>query len=106
MLGRFERPHTITEHAAHHERVRRLFEALEDYPAVVVATLPIGSLSIAGRMVNTMIVREAPAHGLLVADVRATYRPPYRGKARPTTSIRTPRGYADWTAAFAQALDW
>jgi lysophospholipase L1-like esterase len=86
--------------------LRRLFAALEGLPTVAVATLPIGSLSLAGRMVNTMIRREAPLHGLVVADVQAAYQAPYRGKMAPDRFHPNAAGYEDWATAFVTALDW
>lgn len=86
--------------------LRRLFEALEAVPTVAVATLPIGSVSIAGRLVNAMIRREAPEHGLLVADVHSAYRAPYREKTAPDRFHPNAAGYLDWTTAFVRALDW
>jgi lysophospholipase L1-like esterase len=86
--------------------LRQLFAALAGHPTVAVATLPIGSLSVSGRVVNAMIRREAPQSGLLVADVHAHYRPPSRGKVAPDRFHPNGDGYADWAAAFALALDW
>jgi acyl-CoA thioesterase I len=86
--------------------LRRLFVSLEGHELVAVATLPIGSFSIAGRVVNAMIRREAPAHGLRVADVHASFRPPYRGKIARDRFHPNEIGYRDWAAAFALALDW
>lgn len=86
--------------------LRRLFDALDGLPTVAVATLPIGSVSVAGRLVNAMIRREAPERGLLVADVQAMYRPPYRGKTAPDRFHPNAAGYLDWTTAFVRALDW
>ena len=70
------------------------------------ATLPIGAVSVSGRLVNAMIRREAPEHGFVVADVAARYRPPYRGKVAPDRFHPNGAGYADWAAAFVDALDW
>ena len=86
--------------------LRHLFDELEGLPTVAVATLPIGSLSIAGRMVNAMIRREAPERGLLVADVQASYRAPYRGKVARDRFHPNTAGYADWASAFIRVLDW
>ncbi len=86
--------------------LRALFDELAGTPTVAIATLPIGSLSMAGRIVNGMIRREAPARGFAVADIASHYRPPYRGKIANDRFHPNGAGYADWAAAFIEALDW
>ena len=61
---------------------------------------------LAGRMVNTMIRREAPLHGLVVADVQAAYQAPFGGKMAPDHFHPNAAGYEDWATAFVRALDW
>lgn len=86
--------------------LRELFDALAGLPLVAVATLPIGAVSTSGRLVNSTIRHEAAARGLVVADVASRYRPPYRDKVASDRFHPNGAGYADWAAAFVDALDW
>lgn len=86
--------------------LRELFDALTGLPVVAVATLPIGAVSVSGRLVNGMIRREATAHGFAVADVAARYRAPTRDKLATDRFHPNGAGYADWADAFVDALDW
>ena len=51
-----------------------------------------------------MIRREAPARGLVVADMWANSGPPWREKLAADEFHPNDRGYRDWTDAFADAL--
>jgi lysophospholipase L1-like esterase len=74
-------------------------------PGAVIATLPQGLKPEKARQANAVIRAEAPAHGLRVADVWARTGPPWRGKYASDAFHPNAAGYADWTAAFAEALD-
>jgi len=73
-------------------------------PGAVIATLPQGLKAEKARAANDVIQAEAPAHGLRVADVWARTGAPWRGKYAPDAFHPNQAGYADWTAAFADAL--
>jgi len=84
------------------ERLRHIMGRL---PAgAVVATLPQGLGPEKAFAANEVIRAEAPAHGLLVADVWARTGAPWRGKVASDGFHPGLRGYADWAAAFAEAL--
>lgn len=87
-------------------RMRRLFDALGEPETVIVSTLPVGSVSIAGRMVNHAIMRDASRRSLLVARVHSTYGPPFRNKLAADRFHPNEVGYADWAQAFRDALTW
>ena len=70
----------------------------------VIATMPQGLRPRRAVVVNDMIRQEAPAAGLLVADVWRHTGPPWRGKFASDGFHPAAPGYADWTAAFAEAL--
>ena len=53
-----------------------------------------------------MLRTEAPRRGFVVADVAAHYRPPLRDKVATDRFHPNGNGYADWAAAFVEALDW
>jgi len=72
---------------------------------VVVATVPQGHNSYFARRLNHLIRREAPRYGLRVADVARTIRGPFDQKVAADRFHPNDRGYADWTAAFVDALD-
>ncbi|MGH9224793.1 MAG: SGNH/GDSL hydrolase family protein, partial [Acidimicrobiales bacterium] len=73
-------------------------------PDAVIATLPQGLKPQKAGMANDVIRAEAPARGLRVADVWARTGPPWRGKYASDAFHPNHAGYADWTAAFAEAL--
>lgn len=83
-------------------QMRRLIASL---PAgAVLATIPQGLRPRKAMAVNAVIRAEAPAAGLRVADVWARTGPPWRGKFAEDNFHPAALGYADWAAAFAQAL--
>lgn len=71
---------------------------------VVVATVPASPTSLNGRMMNRVIRREADAHGFRVADVQRAFAPPLAGKLASDRFHPNERGYAEFAAAFADAL--
>jgi lysophospholipase L1-like esterase len=71
----------------------------------VIATLPQGLGADRADRVNRMIRAEAPAAGLVVADVWARTGPPWHGKLAEDRFHPGLLGYADWAAAFADVLD-
>jgi acyl-CoA thioesterase-1 len=73
-------------------------------PGSVIATMPQGLRPRRAVVVNEMIRAEAPAAGLLVADVWSRTGPPWRGKFASDGFHPGSLGYADWAAAFAEAL--
>jgi lysophospholipase L1-like esterase len=71
----------------------------------VIATLPQGLNRERTDAANRLIRAEAPAAGLVVADVWARTGPPWRGKYAADGFHPGVLGYADWAAAFAAVLD-
>lgn len=90
-------------------RMRALLERLgalaDDGATVAVATVPQGRNSLFARRLNDLIRREAPRHGLRVADVARTISGPFDEKVAADRFHPNDHGYADWTAAFLDALD-
>ncbi len=82
-----------------------LREIMRRLPAgAVVATLPQGLRPARAAIVNDVIRAEAPAAGLVVADVWAHTGPPWHGKLAVDGFHPGVTGYADWARAFAEAL--
>jgi len=82
-----------------------LREIMRRLPAgAVIATLPQGLRPARAAMVNDMIRTEAPAAGLVVADVWAHTGPPWHGKLAVDGFHPGVAGYGDWARAFAEAL--
>ena len=71
----------------------------------IIATLSQGLNRERTESANTVVREEAPAAGLLVADVWARTGPPWRGKLAADGFHPGALGYADWAAAFAEVLD-
>ena len=85
--------------------LRNLREIIGRLPSqAVIATLPQGMKPQKARAANDLIRAEAPAAGLRVADVWARTGPPWRGKYAADQFHPNAAGYADWAAAFADAL--
>lgn len=70
----------------------------------VVATCPQGLLSNRTLELNRIIRAEAPAAGLRIADVWGHTGPPWAGKYAGDSFHPSEAGYADWCAAFADAI--
>jgi lysophospholipase L1-like esterase len=70
----------------------------------VMATLPKGLHGGRTEAANRCIRAEAPRAGLVVADVWAHTGPPWHGKLAADGFHPGALGYADWAAAFAEAL--
>ncbi len=70
----------------------------------LIATIPQGLRPARATEVNDVIRAEAPAAGLCVAAVWAHPGPPRHGKLAADGFHPGLTGYADWTAAFAEAL--
>ncbi len=70
----------------------------------LMATLPQGLRPARATVVNDVIGAEAPAAGLVVADVWAHTGPPWHGKLAADGFHPGLVGYADWAAAFAEVL--
>ncbi len=70
----------------------------------VIATVPQGLRPARAAAVNDLIRSEAPAAGLVVADVWAHTGPPWRGKFAADGFHPGALGYADWARAFTEAL--
>jgi lysophospholipase L1-like esterase len=84
---------------------RALDELLPRLPRpAVVATVPEGLLAARSRMLNRHLLGLADDHGVAVADVNRTIRSA-PGTLASDGFHPTALGYADWTAAFAAALD-
>jgi len=73
-------------------------------PKAVIATLPKGLHSDRTEVANRYIRAEATKAGLVVADVWAHTGPPWHGKLAADGFHPGALGYADWAAAFAEAL--
>ncbi len=71
----------------------------------VVATVPQGVRPERARALNELIRREAAERGLRVADLWAHTGPPWQDKFSADHFHPNDLGYADWTAAFLEALD-
>jgi lysophospholipase L1-like esterase len=71
----------------------------------IIATLPQGLGPERTEAINRLIRAEAPAAGLVVADVWARTGPPWHGKYAEDRFHPGALGYADWAAAFADVLD-
>ncbi len=70
----------------------------------LIATIPQGLRPARATVVNDVIRTEAPSAGLVVADVWAHTAPPWHGKLAADGFHPGLTGYADWVAAFAEAL--
>ncbi|HEX8770066.1 MAG TPA: hypothetical protein VF711_04785, partial [Acidimicrobiales bacterium] len=70
----------------------------------IIATLPQGLRPARAATVNEVIRSEAPATGLIVADVWAHTGPPWRGKLAVDGFHPGLTGYTDWARAFAEVL--
>jgi len=70
----------------------------------VIATVPQGLRPARAMAINDVIRAEAPAAGLAVADVWAHTAPPWHDKLAADGFHPGVAGYADWAAAFAEAL--
>ena len=71
----------------------------------IIATVPQGLQRDRTEVLNRLIREEAPAAGLVVADVWARTGPPWHGKFAADGFHPGALGYADWAAAFADVLD-
>ena len=71
----------------------------------IIATLPQGLNRERTEAANRVVREDAPAAGLVVADVWARTGPPWRGKLAQDGFHPGAVGYADWAAAFASVLD-
>ena len=84
-------------------RLRTIIARLPE--RAIIATLPQGLGPERTEAVNQVIRAEAPAAGLVVADVWARTGPPWHGKYAEDRFHPGALGYADWAAAFADVLD-
>ena len=71
----------------------------------VLATLPRGVRERKARRVNEVVRALAAQHGHRVADLWARTGPPYEGKFSEDRFHPNDRGYEDWAAAVADALE-
>jgi lysophospholipase L1-like esterase len=83
-------------------RMRQIIARLPH--GAVLATVPQGLQGARTDAANRVIRAEAPAAGLLVADVWAHTGPPWHGKLAADGFHPGALGYADWAAAFAEVL--
>ena len=83
-------------------RLRAIIARLPE--RAIIATLPQGLGPERTQTVNRVIHDEAPAAGLVVADVWARTGPPWHGKYAEDRFHPGVLGYADWAAAFADVL--
>jgi lysophospholipase L1-like esterase len=83
----------------------RMLQVIARLPKrAIIATLPQGLGPERTEAVNRAIRAEAPAAGLVVADVWARTGPPWHGKYAEDRFHPGALGYADWAAAFADVL--
>jgi acyl-CoA thioesterase-1 len=73
-------------------------------PGAIFATVPQGLNRARTDTANRLIRAEAPAAGLVVADVWSHTGPPWHGKLAADGFHPGALGYADWAAAFAEVL--
>ncbi len=73
-------------------------------PGSVVGTLPHGMLRERTEALNGVIRSAAAQAGLAVADVHSHTGPPWEGKFSEDRFHPAALGYADWAAAFMEAL--
>lgn len=73
-------------------------------PKAVMATIPKGLNAARTEAANRYVRSEAPKAGLVVADVWARTGPPWHGKLAADGFHPGALGYAEWAAAFADAL--
>ncbi len=85
------------------DHLRHIIDRLPE--GAVIATLPQGLSRARTETANRLVREEAPAAGLIVADVWARTGPPWRGKFAADGFHPGALGYADWAAAFAAVLD-
>jgi lysophospholipase L1-like esterase len=84
------------------DRLRQIIARMPD--RAIIATLPQGLGPERTQAVNEIIRAEAPAAGLVIADVWARTGPPWHGKYAEDRFHPGALGYADWAAAFADVL--
>lgn len=85
--------------------LRELHTLIHRLPkGTVIGTIPQGLRPRKAIAASELIRTEAPAAGLVVADVWARTGPPWRGKFASDQFHPGVVGYADWAAAFAEAL--
>ena len=83
-------------------RLRSIITRLPE--RAIIATLPQGLGPERTQAVNRVIRTEAPAAGLVVADVWGRTGPPWHGKYAEDRFHPGVLGYADWARAFADVL--
>jgi lysophospholipase L1-like esterase len=84
------------------DRLRAIIARLPE--GALLATVPQGLNGVRTDAANRVIRDEAPAAGLVVADVWARTGPPWHGKFAADGFHPGALGYADWAAAFADVL--
>jgi lysophospholipase L1-like esterase len=84
------------------EALRVLIRGLP--PGAILATCPQGLLPRRTLELNRIIRAEAPVAGLRIADVWAHTGPPWSGKYAGDDFHPNEAGYAEWCAAFADAI--
>jgi acyl-CoA thioesterase I len=89
--------------AAVEEGLRQVIDQLP--PRAVVATLPQGLGRRRTTRVNRLIRECAAANEVLVADLWAHTGPPWAGNYAEDFFHPSASGYANWTRAFAEAVD-
>jgi lysophospholipase L1-like esterase len=85
---------------------RELREIMARLPAgSVIGNLPHGLGPARVNALNQLIESEAAGAGLRIADVYSRTGPPWEGKFAEDRFHPGILGYADWAAAFTEALD-
>jgi lysophospholipase L1-like esterase len=70
----------------------------------VLGNVPKGLHPARTKRVNTLISREAPARGVVIADVFTHTGPPWGAKLAADSFHPNDTGYHDWAMAFAEAI--
>jgi lysophospholipase L1-like esterase len=84
---------------------RDMSELIERLPhATVLANVPKGLHPGRTARVNALIGREAPADGVVIADVYTHTGPPWGHKLAADSFHPNDTGYHDWAVAFAEAI--
>jgi lysophospholipase L1-like esterase len=84
-------------------RIREIIRRLP--PGSIIANMPQGLGRRRARRINALIDAEAPAWGQRVANVWSHTGPPWQGSYSQDFFHPNEKGYAQWAAAFADALN-
>ncbi len=88
-------------------RLRSDFDHIAEMigPPGVIATLPQAPGSLIALVANRSLRSAAVTHGVRLAELGRHLQPPYRKRIAEDGFHPNELGYADWAAAFAEAID-